>query len=95
LTKFVVKYVFAGRYTDLDDDLKDFARLKAHLSDVDLSEDPELILFNVDGTRSYYVVFLEEVDGVEDVERMIERDLGAVLSSDSKRAVKRVLDASK
>ncbi|WP_457619746.1 DUF749 family protein [Methanopyrus sp.] len=89
---FVAKYLGSARYSELDEELKDFARLKAHLAGVDLNRDPELMIFNVEGTNSYYVVFLEEVESEEDVERLLREDLGAELSRDSKASVRRVLN---
>ncbi|WP_457615045.1 DUF749 family protein [Methanopyrus sp.] len=89
---FVAKYLGSARYSELDEELKDFARLKAHLAGVDLNRDPELMIFNVEGTNSYYVVFLEEVESEEDVERLLSDDLGAELSRDSKASVKRLLN---
>ncbi|WP_456481491.1 DUF749 family protein [Methanopyrus sp.] len=89
---FVAKYLGSTRYSELDEELKDFARLKARLAGVDLDKDPELMLFNVEGTGSYYVVFLEEVESEEDVERLLREDMGAELSRDSKASVRRVLN---
>ncbi|WP_157666180.1 DUF749 family protein [Methanopyrus sp. KOL6] len=89
---FVAKYLGSARYSELDEELKNFARLKAHLAGVDLDKDPELIVFNIEGTSSYYIVFLEEVESEEDVERLLREDMGAELSRDSKASVKRALN---
>ncbi|MEO2241167.1 MAG: DUF749 family protein [Euryarchaeota archaeon] len=89
---FVAKYLGRSRYSELSDDLKDFARLKASLANVDLDRNPSLFLFNVEGTSSYYVIFEEEVNSLEDVERLLKKDLGAQLSRDSREKIARELN---
>jgi len=90
---FVAKYLGRSRYSELDDNLKNFARLKASLAGVDLDRDPHVLLFNVEGTASYYVIFEEEVESVEDVERLLKKDMGARLSRDSREKVERILNS--
>jgi hypothetical protein len=69
--KFRAVLVSVTKVRSVGDDLMPFVAFRANIEDREMNEDDEVAIFNVHGTSSNFVVFLDDGKTIEDLEEEI------------------------
>ncbi len=90
---------FVATLSDLKDvdkvpeDLRGVVNFKADLEKRVIRGDERVAILNIADTLSYFVVFLDKDKSIEDVEREVREGAHAVLNTDTREVLKRILGA--
>lgn len=89
--KFIATLVDIKHVHEVPQEFMPYVNFKAELEGRKLKGSEKVALFNIASTTSYIPVFLDEGKTLEDVEKEIEAQASAKLSSESKEIIKRAI----
>lgn len=89
--KFIATLVDVKYVHEVPEALMPYVNFKAELEGRKIKGSERVAIFNIASTTSYIAVFLDEGKTLGDVEREIEEQAFAELSSDSREVVRKAL----
>ncbi len=78
----------------LNSDMADYIYTRAKLDNVKLEDNMEVVIFNISGTTSYQVYFIDENTTIEDIKSKLEK-INVIMNYDSEEILKQYFSENK
>jgi hypothetical protein len=70
---YIAKFVTATKYKNITDKLKPFVHFSSGLENVDIDEKDRIIILQIEGTESYFPIFLKSKPTIEEIESKLSK----------------------
>lgn len=75
MQKFIVELIGVFTQKDLPEDYEQFVEYKATISNKELSDDDKIAVLRVKDTTSYQILFLDDYESMEEIDKEIDETL--------------------
>ena len=70
---YIAKLVTVSKYKNITDNLKPFVAFHSNLEDLEISDDDKIAILQIEGTDSYFPVFLKTKPSIEEIEAKLAK----------------------
>ena len=70
---YVAKFVTVAAYKNITDQLKPFVNYHSTLENIEVSDDDKIAILQIEGTESYFPIFLKTEPTIEQIEEKLAR----------------------
>ena len=88
---YIAKLVTVAKYKNITDKLKPFVHFQSTLEKLELSDDDRIALLQIEGTESYFPVFLETKPTIDDIEAKLAKQ-ETKLNTDARKMLEQYLN---
>ena len=91
---YVAKLVTITAYSQLSSELRPFVDFKAQLADLEVRADEKVAVLQIEGTQSFFPIFLEQVTDLTEIEKELANQ-DTMMSEETKRLILQHLNRKK
>ncbi len=88
---YIAKIITVAKYKNITEKLKPFVNFHSGVEKLDISNEDEIAILQIEGTESYYPIFLKTKPTIEQIEARLEK-LETKLNSDAKKLLLHYLE---
>ena len=81
---YVAKLVTVAKYKNITDKLKPFVNFRSGLENIEITDDDKIAILQIEGTESYFPVFLKTNPTIQEVEAKLAK-LETRLNTDARK----------
>ena len=89
--KYIAKIVTVARFKNITDNLKPFVYFHSELEQIDVQEDDQIVILQIEGTESYFPIFLKIKPTIEQIEEKLAKQ-ETRLNTDTRKKLIEYLD---
>jgi hypothetical protein len=71
--EYIAKIVTVSKFKNITDNLKPFVNFHSELGKIDVQEDDQIVLLQIEGTESYFPIFLNMKPTIDQIEEKLAR----------------------
>ncbi len=90
---YVAKLITVSKFKNITDKLKPFVHFHSGMEDIELSEDDKIAMLQIEGTESYFPIFLKNKPTIKEIEEKLAKQ-ETVLNKDARRLLMEYLEES-
>ena len=81
---YIAKVVTIAEYHEITDKLKAFVNFHSDLNEIELNDSDKIIILQIDGTESYFPIFLKTEPTMKQIEEQLDKQ-ETKLNTESKK----------